>query len=73
TVMLRQQRLYSRPGRVGQLSSSHKINYETRPKSPCQDLTLYQALDLLQHLIVAWTGICPTCQQKVPWQPYGTI
>lgn len=42
------------------------------PKSPCQGLTLYQALDLLQQLIATWTGTCPICRQTVPWQPYDT-
>ncbi|MGW7464044.1 hypothetical protein ACWGJT_04915 [Streptomyces xantholiticus] len=39
-------------------------------QSPCQGLTLYQTLDLLQHLIATWTGTCPTCRQTLPWQPY---
>ncbi|MET9108972.1 transposase [Streptomyces zhihengii] len=43
-----------------------------RPKSPCQGLTLYQALDLLQHLVATWNGTCPTCRQPTPWQPYDT-
>ncbi|MEU6868056.1 hypothetical protein ABZ924_33295, partial [Streptomyces sp. NPDC046876] len=42
------------------------------PKSPVQGLTLYQALDLLQHLIATWTGTCPTCRQTIPWQTYDT-
>ncbi|MFG2632026.1 hypothetical protein [Streptomyces sp. NPDC048473] len=42
------------------------------PKSPCQGLTLYQALNLLQHLLATWTGTCPTCRQLTPWQPYDT-
>ncbi|WKX74561.1 transposase [Streptomyces sp. XD-27] len=58
--------------------------YRTRPvslrehvlaagrESPCQGLTLYQALGLLQHLIATWTGTCPTCHQPTPWQPYDT-
>ncbi|SNB90438.1 hypothetical protein SAMN02745831_06742 [Streptomyces sp. PgraA7] len=42
------------------------------PKSPCQGLTLYQTLALLQHLLATWTGTCPTCRQPTPWQPYDT-
>ncbi|MFD7948139.1 hypothetical protein [Streptomyces sp. NPDC059744] len=33
---------------------------------------LYQALDLLQHLLATWTGTCPTCRQPTPWQPHDT-
>ncbi|MFJ3127650.1 hypothetical protein ACIPJO_32680, partial [Streptomyces sp. NPDC086993] len=42
------------------------------PKSPCQGLTLYQALALLQHLLATWAGTCPTCHQPTPWQTYDT-
>ncbi|MCX4825662.1 hypothetical protein OG883_38615 [Streptomyces sp. NBC_01142] len=42
------------------------------PKRPCQGLTLYQALDLLQHLLATWTGTCPICRQPTPWQHYDT-
>ncbi|MDQ0942484.1 hypothetical protein QFZ67_004189 [Streptomyces sp. V1I1] len=42
------------------------------PKSPCQGLTLYQDLDLIQQLLATWTGTCPTCRQATPWQPYDT-
>ncbi|MFD7949359.1 hypothetical protein, partial [Streptomyces sp. NPDC059744] len=30
---------------------------------------LCQALDLLRHLLVTWTGTCRTCRQPTPRQP----
>lgn len=56
------------------VTAAHLFLTEQRrsPKAPVQGLTLYQALDLLQHLIATWTGTCPTCQRTVPWQPYDT-
>ncbi|MFI0976406.1 transposase [Streptomyces sp. NPDC021093] len=38
----------------------------TDPKGPAGGLTVYQALDLLQHLLAIWTGRCPTCRQLAP-------